>query len=204
MILNDKDAISRLNSPMNLVNKLGEKKTERTSGERKNAMSLFIPSNNKPYERPPVAEKPEVVIEIPPAATTVNKIFINPFDSATINSDSSRDSHSQRDSDSSSQRDIQSAKLDTILENPDTKIKLGLAHDKAIDLLARSIEVLSDRLNEVSPAKLPTVILAASKTVEGIRRERNENLRNNKDREVHYHFYTPQQRKVEDFEVIDA
>ena len=48
------------------------------------------------------------------------------------------------------------------------------------------------------------MISAASKTVESIRRERNENAKQGKDREVHYHFYTPEQKKVSDYEVIDV
>ena len=94
-------------------------------------------------------------------------------------------------------------KLDNILENHESQIKLGLAHDRALDLLNRSVELLSVKLDDVKADKLPSVISAASKTVEGIRRERNEANKNVKDREVHYHFYVPEQRKISDYEIID-
>ncbi len=94
--------------------------------------------------------------------------------------------------------------LDNILENHESQIKLGLAHDNALKLLNNSIDTLSLRLDEVRADKLPSVISAASKTVESIRKERNEAAKNNKDREVHYHFYTPIQKSVTDYETIDV
>jgi len=96
------------------------------------------------------------------------------------------------------------AKLDDILQDSEAKINLGLAHDSALKLLNASLTLLSDKLPEVSASKLPSVIAAASKTVESIRKERNEAAKNNKDQEVHYHFYTPQQNKLENYEVIDV
>ncbi len=94
--------------------------------------------------------------------------------------------------------------IDTILENSDTQIRLGLAHDKALELLNNSVELLATKLDDVRADKLPAVITAASKVVEGIRRERAESAKLGKDREVHYHFYTPQQKTVADYEVIDV
>lgn len=94
--------------------------------------------------------------------------------------------------------------LDSILQNHEAQIRLGLAHDKALDLLNRSVQMLTDKLDDISAAKLPSVVSAASKTVESIRRERNEASKNNKDREVHYHFYTPHQNKVSDYEIVEV
>ena len=95
-------------------------------------------------------------------------------------------------------------RLDDILGNSESQIKLGLAHDRALDLLNRSVEMLATKLDDVSPAKLPAVISAASKTVESIRKERSEASKNNKDQSVHFHFYTPEQRKMSDYEIIDV
>ncbi len=94
--------------------------------------------------------------------------------------------------------------LDHLLENHESQIKLGLAHDKALDLLNRSVDALSAKLDDVKADKLPSVISAASKTVESIRKERNEASKSGKDREVHYHFYTPEQKSVSQYEIIDV
>jgi len=161
MIVNDKDAAARLNSPLNLINKLRDSK-------KNNAMSLFIPTKKK-----------ETLPEIP---------SFNPFSPQASPETSTEEP----------------TKLNDILENHESQIKLGLAHDKALDLLNRSVEMLSAKLDDVSAAKLPSVISAASKTVESIRKERSEASKNNKDREVHYHFYTPSQKSVSEYEVIDV
>ncbi|MBI3334559.1 hypothetical protein HYZ97_03670 [Candidatus Pacearchaeota archaeon] len=96
-----------------------------------------------------------------------------------------------------------SPQIDDILNGSESQIKLSLAHDNALELLNRSVDILSEKLDDVRADRLPSVISAASKVVESIRKERNEVVKNS-DREVHYHFYTPQQRKVEDYEVIDV
>jgi len=161
MIISDKEAEKRLNSPLNLINKL--KSTRRDS-----AMSLFgIGKNNGENKKEfisPFKNKKEEEIAIQPKAT-----------------------------------------LDNILENSESQIKLGLAHDKALDLLTRSVDTLSSKLDEVKADKLPAVVGAASKVVESIRRERNEANKNNKDGDVHYHFYTPKQNEISDYgDIIDV
>jgi hypothetical protein len=94
--------------------------------------------------------------------------------------------------------------IDDISSDHDSKIALGLAHDNAIKLLNSSVSALSAKLDDVKADKLPAVIAAASKTIESIRRERNEAQKNSKDREVHYHFYTPQQKKLSDYAVVEV
>jgi len=95
-------------------------------------------------------------------------------------------------------------RLDDISDDHDSKIELALAHDSALKLLNASVSALSAKLDDVKADKLPSVIAAASRTVESIRRERNEASKNTKDREVHYHFYTPQQKKLTDYAVIEV
>lgn len=164
MIINDKETEARLNSPINLINKL------KNSVRKNNAMSLFI----KPSE-----EKKE----------------FNPFQPQ---------SHTEVLTVTEKQPEPQSERLDDISSDHDSKIKLGLAHDKALELLTNSVSALAAKLDDVKADKLPSVIAAASKTVESIRRERLERDKNNKDKEVHYHFYTPTQRKLEEFAVIEV
>jgi hypothetical protein len=94
--------------------------------------------------------------------------------------------------------------LDNLIQNSEAQIQLGQAHDTALKLLNSSVAILSAKLDDVKAEKLPAVIIATSKVVESIRRERSEASKNNKDREVHYHFYTPNQKSLSDYEVIDV
>lgn len=176
MIVNDKDAVARLNSPMNLINRL-------KSTSRKDSMSLFG------IGRKIESSTPQLI----PAVTEKETVF-NPFRTEEL-STSVLPSSSQVPAE---------AKLDNIIENHESQIKLGLAHDNALKLLNNSIDALSAKLDDVRADKLPSVISAASKTVESIRKERNEASKNSKDHEVHYHFYTPEQKKISDYEVIDV
>jgi hypothetical protein len=178
MIVNDKDAAKRLESPMNLINKL----RSASGNGRNSAMQLFgigIKKESAIIEMDHISK--EVAIES----------AFNPF----------------QDESSQPLALIPSPTepvLDDILGNHESQIKLGLAHDKALDLLNRSVEALVAKLDDVKADKLPAVISAASKTVESIRRERSEQSKNNKDQEVHFHFYTPVQKKVSDYEMIDV
>lgn len=165
MIINDKAAASRLNSPLNLINRLKD-----SNNPRKSAMSLFIPEKK--------------IVTLP----SFNPFIQTQSDIPETKKDSPEEATS----------------LSDILENHESQIQLGLAHDNAIKLLNASVSMLSAKLDDVSASKLPAVISAASKTVESIRKERSEAAKNNKDREVHYHFYTPQQNKISDYEVIDV
>lgn len=186
MIVNDKDAVRRLNSPLNLINKL----KEGSNGSRKSAMSLFIP---------PRTAAPEIKLEPLESLIKVEKVevpkpqvaFFNPFEKQ------------HQPQELPAEIPIPS-KLEDILENSEAQIQLGLAHDKALKLLNRSVGMLETKLDDIKADRLPQVVTAASKVVESIRRERNEASKNNKDREVHYHFYVPQQKKISDFEVIDV
>jgi hypothetical protein len=164
MIVSDADAILRLNSPLNLINKL---KTH-VSKDKKDAMELFTGPPQK-----------VVMSSVNDLSVAANAGEPHPAENMQIN-------------------------LDTILANNESQIKLGLAHDKSLGLLSRAVDMLDAKLDEVSASKLPATIIAASKVVESIRKERLESLRTQKDREVHYHFYTPDQRKLQDYEVIEV
>jgi hypothetical protein len=179
MIINDKDALKRLDSPMNLINKL------RSSDKRNNAMSLFG-----------IGRKEEKLVE----EVTVT---FNPFkQTVPVKEESQTSLLPQLVSPLQALEDH--PVLDNILENHESQIKLSLAHDKALELLNRSVEMMSLKLDDIKSDKLPSVIGAASKVVESIRKERAESSKNNKDRDVHFHFYTPQQHKMTDYEVIEV
>lgn len=176
MIINDREAAARLSSPGNLMNRLKD-----LSANGSNKSNTSDKRNKAMSLFIPPAQKPQT---FNPFTTP------NPAVTATI-------------------EDIQEVvetptKLDDILANSESQIQLGLAHDKALKLLNQSVEMLSTKLEDVKPEKLASVIAAASKTVESIRKERNEASKNNKDREVHYHFYTPEQQKVSDYEIVEV
>jgi len=99
---------------------------------------------------------------------------------------------------------LQTTTLDNLIENHDSQVKLGLAHDSALDVLNRSTKMLGEKLDDIRADKLPSVIAAASKVVESIRRERSESSKNNKDKEVHYHYYMPAQKKISDYETVEG
>jgi len=174
MIISNDDAIKRLNSPMNLINSMKDKNV------RKSAMSLFI-----------APASPKIV-----AIKEIVKTF-NPFIE-----DKTKEPLAVLQSVPEVIPQIPS--VNDLIDNHDSQIKLGLAHDSALDLLARSVTLLGTKLDDVKADKLPAVIAATSKVVESIRKERNEAAKSGKDREVHYHFYTPAQKKLSDYEVIDV
>ena len=192
MLINNSDAVARLASPMNLINRL------RGNGDKKNnAMVLFgiglRPEIKKEINFNPFFAAQKITtqrIEQPQNIEQPQQIE-SPQPLALIPSSTLSQSQS-------------SERLDNILENHESQIKLGLAHDKALDLLNNAVAALALKLEDVKADKLPSVISAASKTVESIRRERNEAAKNgSKDREVHYHFYTPTQKPVSDYNVIE-
>ena len=165
MIISDEEVSRRLNSPMNLMNRL---KGEVKNSSRRSAMELFtkrkqLENIDKTVSIQPSVAIPEIAI---PSETTTT--------------------------------------LDAIIQNHESQIKLGLAHDKAIDLLNNSVNLLATKLDDVKASSLPQVIKTASEVIDRIRRERTEAHKTDREREVHYHFYTPQQRKIEEYEVIEV
>jgi hypothetical protein len=189
MIIDDKAADARLNSPMNLMNKL-KSLSNGNGNKRHSAMSLFGIGKDKEIDKilqpsfnPFENKKTEEIIPYHNQNSTTELWKALPVPTPTNLPELTT--------------------LDNILENHDSQIKLGLAHDKALDLLTRSVDALSTKLDDVRADKLPAVISAASKTVESIRRERSEQTKNNKDKEVHYHFYTPEQKKISDYSIIE-
>lgn len=186
MLIKDDDALRRLNSPLNLINKM--KNASSGNSSRNKAMSLFI--------KPSLDNKPSTVIEEKIEETIKSSELqvqsFNPFAKQEIITPEVVKEESDGPT------------LDTLLENGDAQIKLAEAHDGALALLNKGISMLAVKLDDIKPEKLPAVIAAASKTVEGIRRERNEVNKNNKGRDVHYHFYTPTQKKLSDYEVTEV
>lgn len=187
MIISSKDAAARLNSPNNLFNRL-----RRSNGQSGGAMNIFTGNGHKKADSPP-ATTPTITPPAVPAPAIIEpaKQF-NPFEKKAASLVVQQVTPTEEPS------------LDNLLEDSQANIKLALAHNSAVDLLANSISMLSTKLDGVRADKLPSVIAAASKTIESIRHERSEASKNSKGRDVHYHFYTPVQKKMEDYEVIEV
>lgn len=187
MIISDDAAVARLSSPMNLMNKLRSATSPKTSamnlfgigGDRKVEIKQIEKSEDKTVEQ-------EVTISFNPFAKTQTPSSDNP--PAIIPPTSQQEPN-----------------IDNLLNNSDTQIKLSIAHDRALSVMTDSLEALAAKLDDVKADKLPGVISATSKVVESIRRERNEAAKSGANRDVHYHFYTPIQKKVEDYgQVIEV
>lgn len=181
MIISEKDAVARLESSGNLINRL------RSSGySRRDSMGLFGLRSGE--------SKPEHKIEVP--------TFVNPFDK----SDSQATALAPIPFKSSppSEPTENEPNLDNLLDNANSRIKLGFAHDEALDTLVDAVKTMRIKLEEIRPDKLPSVIAATSKVVDQIQRQRIDANKNRDNRETHYHFYVPERKKVEEYEVIDV
>jgi hypothetical protein len=176
MIIKETDALERLNSPLNLINRLRATQDK----PRKSAMNLFgiggasrVDENTalvSPFKPPTFATAKSVVAEVV----------------------------------SEKSEEIKTPSVDNLLENADSKIKLAQVHDLALNTLHTAITTLDTKLDDIKPEKLSQVVTAMGKTVNDIRKEQNEAARGKKDRDVTIVFYTPEQRKLSDYAVIDV
>ncbi len=186
MIISNDEALKRLSSPLNLLNKM------RVSSRSK-AMDLFVPSASPGRTNTNQSES-----AVPP--------FHNPFEKARqeLSSDSAIIPEVLPESESTSATKTAEPTLDTLIASSDNDIKLALAHDTALDVINSAMKKISNDMDNIKSEKLPSVITAASKIVEGIRKERNENSKTKIGRDVHLHFYTPIQKKMEEYEVVEV
>lgn len=172
MITNDNEALKRLYSPGNLMNKI--------SGNRNAAMSLFgIGSGVGAGER--------IQPVVPPLAVITAESDPFEFARSLANSPEAKE---------------ETSLTDAVMDNAEARIKLSLVHDDALKVLHKAINQMGNNLDNIAPERLASVITATSKTVEGIRRERNQALKENKT--VNIIFYTPTQKTVDQYEVIDV
>lgn len=184
MIISNAEAVKRLTSNNNLINKM----------KNNSHMSLFGIGRSKNETVDISIPKKEIKDE--EVIVTFNKTF-NPFkekkNDLVIKETNSIENNKQ-------------PTIDQLVDNNEVQIKLSQAHDSALSVLTKSLSSLSDKLDadEIKADKLPSVIAATSKVVESIRKERNEASKKGDDKSVHYHFYTPQQKKMSDYAVIDV
>lgn len=159
MIISDENALERLASSDNLMNRL-RNLSNKTLTNKVNGIRVFIPGGASETNIVPV-EKPEIEENKTPT-------------------------------------------LDQLINDADARISIATAHDKAVDLMNSAVDQLRIRLDEIKADKLPSVIAAASKMVTDIRREKLEADKNSERQNVHFHFYTPEQKRIEQYEIIDV
>jgi hypothetical protein len=177
MLISNEKANEKLNNPNNLMNKLREGNNN-SNGNKNNSMSLFG-----------IGIRPSIQSSVPSTSPIIPPIPRPPINTIQPKRE---------------ENESQIPSTEELLPESSAQIKLGLAHDAALGLLSDSVATLKTKLDSVKADKLPSVITAASKVVESIRRERIELNKKNNGNEVHFHFYTPEQKKLDDFEVIDV
>lgn len=189
MLVSDKEALGRLGSPDNLMNRL----RAGNSNGRKGAMNLFGIGvkkdehiNNTPILKQ-VEELKPAVFQSPFSSKEETSLTISPS-IPTFNPPETADQPN----------------TDDLVSNADNQIKLAHAHDKSLETLTLAVDMLKLKLDDIKPDKLPSVISATSKVVDQIQRQRIDASKSRQDRQVHFHFYTPTQKKMEDYQVIEV
>jgi hypothetical protein len=127
------------------------------------------------------------------------KQALNPFNNLVVT-----EKAGDRESFNDSSMPADEANSENLIPDSDAKIKLALAHDRALEVMTNAINMAGVKLDDIKPAQLPGVIVAMSKVVGNIRAERAERDKANKGNDVHLHFYCPEQRKIEQYQVIDV
>lgn len=191
MLISNEEAIKRLTSNNNLINKMKTNSHMSLFGVGRQASPEKVKTVDISISKKEIKDD-EVIV-------TFNKTF-NPFKEINISTSNSLI------------KEIKIAEenkhptIDQLVNNNDVQIKLSQAHDSALLVLTKSLSSLWEKLDadEIKADKLPSVIAATSKVVESIRKERNEATKNHSDQSVHYHFYTPQQKKMSEYPVIDV
>lgn len=88
--------------------------------------------------------------------------------------------------------------IDELVDNIDGKLALTSLQDKAVEIMRKSMDELSVRLNEVTrPEKLANIAADMGRLVQNVREQRNQT--NN----IQVMVYAPQLRTEESFDVID-
>ncbi len=195
MLIRDDVAITRLSSPLNLLNRISK---------RKENLSLFTGSKNNNLNNDSNSKSNTAIsaVNVPDNSPVKLSIPVN-SPSVTV-SDNPAEPNKTLTADEILPSEDKELKLDNLIENADNQIKLSNAHNTALDVLTRAVSMAGMKLDDVKPEKLPAIIAATSKVVESIRRERSEAAKQSNGRAVHLHFYTPQQKSLRDYEVLEV
>jgi len=181
MLIQEEEVLKRLNNPLNLMNRM----RGGLSAPKKEAMDLFTRS------------KEVIILEsIPEGVSETTAVSVIPFSNPFPKPPTPTKTPFEVD-----------VKTEDLIDDSDSKIKLALAHDTALGLLTNGLSRLAKGVEsgQIEDKKIPHILATTSKIITDIRKERLEREKNNKgDRNIHYHFYCPEQRKLETYEVIDV
>lgn len=197
MLISENEAERRLNNPLNLITKM----RDGLRPKQRSAMDLFI--------RPVCAEslsnsnelksQSGLVSQVPPPESKSEQLSIpppafNPFPESQEQVEVSIDSAS-----------VVIPSVGDLMGDIDADIALANTHNKALKLMSTAMDTLERKVEAVKADKLPAVISSLGKVVTDIRRERTEREKNGRGVEtVHYHFYCPNQRKIDEYKVIEV
>jgi hypothetical protein len=192
MLVNDKDIKDRLNNPLNLMNRLN-----RITGSKSHAMDLFTGGRKINNTK---------LSFVNPFASQANDKQVQSLEPAVNSVRHTDDRQSNQISEAEILPAEEKPSIDNLVESANDRIGLALAHDESLKLLNRTISMMNMKLDDIKPEKLPAVILATSKTVESIRRERleREKVNNGNDESIHFHFYVPKQKSLESYEIVNV
>mgnify|MGYP001582262192 CR=1 FL=1 len=194
MLISNNEAERRLNNPLNLITKM----REGLRPKQRSAMDLFIRREEQasPNE---LKSQSGLVSQVPPPESKSEQLSIpppafNPFQESQEQVEVSIDSAS-----------VAIPSVGDLMGDIDADIALANTHNKALKLMSTAMDTLERKVEAVKADKLPAVISSLGKVVTDIRRERTEREKNGRGVEtVHYHFYCPTQRKVDEYKVIEV
>ena len=173
MIISSEEAVKRLDSPLNLMNRIRDN-GHASSSTRSRAMELFgigkKKENSDKIEAIPYLLSPQPSDNDHSSGIKVPEVLIP-----------------------------EESNVEDIIDDANAKIKLSLAHDAALDTLVKSLQTINGKLDEIPPKQLVSVASATSKIVNEIRTERNKTVGT---KSVHLHFYSPEQKKISDYEEV--
>lgn len=157
------------------------------AGTKKDSMGLFGIRGEKQDVKDLIPYKPA---------------FVNPFERKESIDTKAEEVESNKDR---VEEKTQEPKLDDLISNGETQIRLAQAHDNALGVLNRALGVLETKLDDMKPESLPSAINATAKVVDAIQRQRIDSAKNAGNRgNVHLHFYTPTPRRVEEYQVVEV
>lgn len=175
MLISSKAAESRLNSPGNLINRLRE-------GRNGNSLSIFGVGKRKEEVKAPQGK-----IELPKFETKIHEEVHTKVHIPEILPPEKKVPPT----------------IDDLVKTPENDIKLEAIHSNAMETLSAAMIEIKSRIPEVSKVKdLADIAAKMSKIVTDIRAEKNKD--NDQDQQVHLHFYTPERKKLSDFQTIEG
>lgn len=199
MLIRNDEVEKRLNNPANLMNRLRGITTSQNGSNdrvRNSAMSLFIrPSGNKQE-----TNQSRLGSEV----SHSDKTFVNPFSKPTNNLPAAPSQPIEAELVSGDNKKESHPKTDDLIENADSRIKLSQVHNDALDAMGSLITRVKNDADNVSVKSIPALVTTLSKVVTEIRKEQLEEKKINKGTEVHHHFYMPEQRKLDSYEIAST